>query len=75
MNTTSTPLDDNSLMPIGMYKGKPLKEVPDSHLLWIWKTYKRTPNLTLLLAYIQDNLDAIQLNVGREKDNTPKYEY
>ena len=70
-------LDDSSPMPIGQYKGQPLSNVPDNHLLWIWTTYKRTPNLMELLAYIEDNLEAIRANVEREKHkpNTPPYVY
>ena len=62
-------LDDNSPMPIGTYKGQPLAQVPDEHFLWIWKTYKRSPNLTELFAYIEDNLEAITANVKRKKAN------
>ena len=69
-------MDDSSPMPIGMYKGKSLGEVPDEHLLWIWKTYKRTPNLKDLFEYLEDNIEIIQANVARNKaQNSEPYVY
>lgn len=61
-------MNDDSLMPIGPYRGKPLKDVPDQHLLDIEKDC--CPELK---EYIQDNMDAILLNIAREESDPLNY--
>lgn len=46
-------MNDNSIMPFGKHKGKPLLEVPASYLLW-WADQSPEHNAELL-KYINDN--------------------
>ena len=29
--------EDNNIMAFGKYKGKPLGEIPDSYIIWMWE--------------------------------------
>lgn len=51
-------------MPFGAHKGKPMVEVPDQYLLWIWNENKCNNDVR---EYIKDNLDAIKSNVNRNR--------
>ena len=61
-------MDDDSIMPIGPYRGRPLKDVPDQHLLDIYKGC--CPELR---EYIYDNMDAILVNIKRAEENPLNY--
>lgn len=57
----SMTLNDDSIMTFGKHKGKPLKEVPGSWLLWFERT--ATPRSIYqigLMAYIKDNLGGLE---------------
>lgn len=57
-------MTDDSIMPTGPYKGRVLSDVPDEHLLEIVDECCEE-----LRAYIDDNMDAILVNIERaEKD-------
>lgn len=56
-------MDDNSIMPYGKHKGKPLKDVPDDYLLYIYEEGIAKGDLK---AYILDNLEAIKTNIKRK---------
>jgi len=32
-----TTFEDNNIMSFGKYKGKPLGEIPDSYIIWMWE--------------------------------------
>lgn len=59
-------------MPFGTHKDKPLQDVPDAYLVWVWNENKEeyfNEEITwdkkqALMAYIEDNLDS--LDVGDE---------
>lgn len=57
-------------MPVGMYAGKTLEEVPDTYLLWLWenkmKGYREQGKFLELWEYIEDSLDSIKLNVTKK---------
>lgn len=53
-------MNDQSIMPFGFHKGKKLEDVPDEYLLWLWD---RGQIFGELKAYIEDNLEAIKLNI------------
>jgi len=60
-------LKDDDLMPIGKYKGRPMKEVPASYLLWWYEDKLETDsyiNISLtfkmLKRYITDNLQFLK---------------
>jgi len=59
------PIDDNSLMPFGKYKGYAMVNVPPDYLRWCWD------NITTLRPdikdYIQRNLDVIDWQIARGK--------
>lgn len=57
-------MDDNTPMPWGKYQGKPIGDVPDYHLLWLWENNKC---YGAVKQYIQDNLDAIKANIKNGK--------
>lgn len=51
-------LNDNSIMTWGKeHKGKQMRQVPDSYLLWMWKYKYGTLEI---LEYIKDNLDNLK---------------
>lgn len=48
-------LEDNSIMPIGTHKGKPMKNVPISWYEWFFKNGSKGP----VMSYIYKNLKEI----------------
>ena len=61
-------MKDEDLMPWGIHKGKPMADVPDHYLLWLWDTNKCSGQVKM---YIKQNLDAIKKNLNRHKDDKP----
>lgn len=60
---------DETPMPFGAHKGKPLEKVPANYLLWLHKNLQpNTPTNRLLLAYIKDNLDVLQKEISEAKN-------
>jgi len=66
---------DDSLMPWGEHRNKPLSEVPDDYFLFLWERSQRfAPGTTArannkpLFDYIADNIDAIRANVARRSN-------
>lgn len=60
MAILKTPLNDDSLMPFGKYKGKVMSDVPASYLHWYW-THDPANRFTPVGLYIKDNLDALKM--------------
>jgi uncharacterized protein (DUF3820 family) len=56
------PMTDDSKLTFGMHAGKPLSEVPDKYLLWLYENNKAHGDLKL---YIIDNLDSIKHNAAK----------
>lgn len=65
-----TPFDDDSKMPFGQHKGKAMSDVPDDYLKWFWNENKEqylndeplSQNTLSIMAYIEDNLDNIDVD-------------
>ena len=55
---------DESLMPFGMHKDKPLVDVPASYLIWLYENNKCNQPLKL---YIEENMDVLQIEVKRQR--------
>ena len=55
-------LTDESLMPLGKYKGEKMANVPASYLIWLYDENKCNRNVR---EYIDDNLDVIQEEIKR----------
>lgn len=56
-------------MPIGKYKGTAMIDVPASYLIWISDNpngYGRHPEGKKVLAYIEDNMDALKLEISKK---------
>ncbi|MBD8349381.1 putative quorum-sensing-regulated virulence factor [Dysgonomonas sp. HGC4] len=51
-------------MPYGIYQGDKMLDVPGSHLLWL---YEEGECDTEVKEYIEDNMDAIKLEIKNEK--------
>jgi uncharacterized protein (DUF3820 family) len=51
-------LNDESLMPLGVHKGKRMEEVPASYLIW-YRENAKSPNKPLM-DYILDNWQVLQ---------------
>lgn len=68
------PLSDDSIMPFGMYKGKPMAEVPDSYLLGLFEKLKADNGIypdsmgDRVRQYVKENLDAIEKNAASESN-------
>ena len=56
--------DDNQIMPFGKYKGVKMADIPDSYLLWLYENDKCYGTIK---QYIKDNLEAIKVNIERNK--------
>jgi len=54
-------MDDNSLMPIGKYKGEKMANVPPDYLLWLYENGNIYGGLK---QYIKDNLDIIKAEIN-----------
>lgn len=59
---TTNKYTDSTKMPFGAYIGVPLENVPDKYLLWLYQSGKLRDQS--LIAYIEDNLDAIKQNAN-----------
>lgn len=57
-------LNDDSLMPWGKYKGTKMANVPADYLQWLYDNDKCSGNVK---AYIEDNLDVIELEIKRKQ--------
>lgn len=59
---------DRSKMPFGKYKDKPLSAVPDDYLLWLHGELSRkcSPFARPLKEYLDENLEAIKLNISQK---------
>lgn len=65
-------LTDDSAMPFGVYKGKPMIEVPDSYLKTFWKAnrddfvgaegFALSEDSYRVMQYIQDSFNESELN-------------
>lgn len=53
MTHNTTPLNDNSLMPLGNFKGMKMTDVPAWYLNW-YRDNAKNPN-PALIEYISDN--------------------
>jgi len=56
-------LTDDSLMPRGKYKGTPMRDVPASHLKYLWDMDYAWGDVK---EYIKENLDAITKEVKKQ---------
>ena len=72
------PLDDASIMPFGMHKGKPMAEVPDSYLLGLFEKLKADNSIypdsmgDRVREYVAQNLDVIKKNAASESSNSKR---
>jgi len=55
-------MTDNTLMPWGLHKGKPLISVPADYLLWLYDNKKAHGDLK---DYIKSNLDVLKKEANR----------
>jgi len=53
-------LTDESPMPFGKHKGKPMSEVPADYLHWYWTNGGQHKENDLVAMYIRENLDALE---------------
>jgi uncharacterized protein (DUF3820 family) len=52
-------MNEDSLMTMGMHKGKPMKDVPADYLLWIYENRKWGRHRDLLI-YLMEHLEDIK---------------
>jgi len=60
-------MKDTDLMPFGKYEGVEMANVPASYLMHAHENFQANSSNFKVLKYIQDNLDAIKLELEREK--------
>lgn len=63
-------LTDDSKMPFGKYQDKPMEEVPDFYLLWLWEKNEGRRKVLgrenqAVMNYIRENIDAIKQNLKK----------
>jgi len=56
-------LTDESLMPFGAHKGKPLIDVPASYLIWLYDNNKTGKELK---EYIEDNMQVLKQELKKK---------
>jgi uncharacterized protein (DUF3820 family) len=56
-------MNDESIMPLGKYKGEKLANVPPSYLLWLYENERAYGELR---DYIKDNLLVIKSEIEYE---------
>lgn len=56
-------LTDQSPMPFGVHKDKPMQDVPAPYLHWLWVNGKKTDTNHPIHHYIKDNMDALKMKV------------
>lgn len=61
-------MNDFTPMPIGKFKDKPLSEVPDWNLIWLWEQPWLKKKYPALYDYIENSLYVIQTNYERKKN-------
>jgi len=60
-------MTDESIMPIGKYKGEKMANIPPDYLLWL---YENGNIYGELKRYIKDNLDVIKAEINyKNKQN------
>lgn len=57
-------MNDNSIMPFGVHKGKALANVPAKYLLWLYKEAKCFGELR---KYIESNMEVLKMEVEKGK--------
>lgn len=67
----TSPLTDDSLMPYGKHKGKPMQDVPADYLLWLYDNALRSESATAeaLRTYIDENRAALEMEVAEGQDD------
>lgn len=55
-------LTDNSPMPYGTHKGKPMVEVPDDYLRWLYDNNKCDASVK---QYIESNADVLKIKIKK----------
>lgn len=53
-------LNDQSPMPFGKFKGKPMQDVPASYLHWLWQNGLKSETGKPVHEYVKANLDALK---------------
>lgn len=66
-NKDNDKFDDDSIMPFGKHKGKPMSEVPSDYLDWL-HGQEWVSEWPKVLGYIEDNMDLIDLALELEDD-------
>ncbi|MFA9212966.1 MAG: putative quorum-sensing-regulated virulence factor [Candidatus Methylacidiphilales bacterium] len=61
---TQTQFTDNSLMPFGVHRGKPMINIPAKYLLWL---YNEGCNHDGVKKYLIENLEALNKEAGNNK--------
>ena len=56
-------LTDESPMPYGKYKGRPMEDVPADYLIWLVDNQRASPEVG---AYVEENMDVLQKEIKRE---------
>ena len=56
-------LNDNSLMPFGIHKGKEMANVPDQYLRWLYQSGKCYGDVK---EYIEENADVLNIEIEKK---------
>lgn len=70
-------LTDDDIITFGIYRGMPLKDVPDEYLLEFYRKSKGKSKIiehTEVLEYIKENIDVIMFNIIRNKKSFKSYD-
>lgn len=60
-------MKDTDLMPFGKFEGTEMANVPASYLMWVKDNIWSNASNFEVKKYIQDNLDAIKLELEQEE--------
>lgn len=65
-------LNDDSIMPFGMHKGKKMEDIPATYFIWLWSEGKAAKN-TDVGNYIVRNLDDLRTESSNEQKGIFKH--
>lgn len=60
-------MTDDSLMPLGKYKGTKMANVPANYLIWFYVNVGRTVHTAPILDYVLENLDVLEKEVKKDE--------
>jgi uncharacterized protein (DUF3820 family) len=63
-------MNDESVMPLGKYKGEKMANIPPDYLIWLYENAKVYGDVMAEIKdYIKDNLDVLKAEIEYKNKN------